>query len=69
MKIIFAQQLRQLRKECNLTQKQLADSLETTQRNISYLESGKIEPDLMTLWKIADYFDVSIDGLLGRRDF
>ena len=69
MKIIFSAQLRQLRKESGLTQKQLAEHLETTQRNVSYLESGNVEPDLQTLWKIADVFDVSVDFLLGRKDF
>lgn len=68
MTIIFAEQLRQLRREISMTQKQLADVLETTQRNISYLELGKVEPDLKTLWKIADFFDVSVDFLIGRKD-
>lgn len=68
MTIIFAEQLRQLRKGFGITQKQLADALETTQRNVSYLELGNVEPDLQTLWKIADFFDVSIDFLLGRKD-
>ena len=68
MTIIFAEQLRQFRKELGMTQKQLADALETTQRNVSYLELGKVEPDLQTLWKVADFFDVSIDCLLGRKD-
>ena len=69
MGILFAQRLRELRKEYDLTQKQLADKLETTQRNISYMEVGKVEPDLLTLWKVADFFDTSVDYLLGRKDF
>lgn len=69
MKIIFAEQLKTLRKSWDLTQAQLADSLGTTQRNISYLESGKVEPDLQTLWKIADFFDVPTDFLLGRKEY
>jgi transcriptional regulator with XRE-family HTH domain len=52
----------------DLTQWQLADVLETTQRKISYWELGKTEPDLLALWKIADFFDVSVDYLLGRKD-
>ena len=58
----------QVRKRKGMTQKQLADALETTQRNVSYLELNKVEPDLQMLWKIADFFDVSIDYLLGRKD-
>ena len=66
--ILFAEKLKTLRREIDMTQNQLADVLETTQRKVSYWESGKIEPDLCSLWKIADFFDVSIDYLLGRKD-
>ena len=64
----FAERLRSLRREWDMTQNALADVLETTQRKISYWESGKIEPDLLSLWKIADFFDVSVDFLLGRKE-
>ena len=67
-KLDFAERIRNLRSEIDLTQWQLADVLETTQRKISYWELGKTEPDLLTLWKIADFFDVSVDYLLGRKD-
>ena len=66
--ILFAEKLKTLRREIDMTQNQLADVLETTQRKVSYWESGKIEPDLCSLWKIADFFDVSVDYLLGRED-
>jgi len=42
--------------------------LNTTQGNISRYESEKLEADYKTLIAIADYFDVSIDYLLGRTD-
>ncbi|MBR2330314.1 MAG: helix-turn-helix transcriptional regulator [Clostridia bacterium] len=67
-KLDFAERIRNLRSEMDLTQWQLADVLETTQRKISYWELGKTQPDLLTLWKIADFFDVSVDYLLGRKD-
>ena len=66
--IEFGERLRNLRREMDLTQERLADIMETTQRKISYWESGKTEPDLYSLWKLADFFDVSIDYLLGRKD-
>ena len=69
MKILFAERLQQLRKEHDLKQAQLAEILQTTQRRISYLESEKIEPDLMLLWKLSDYFDVSIDYLVGKEEY
>lgn len=68
MKLEFAERVKNLRQESNLTQGQLADVLGTTQRKISYWEAGKIEPDLASLWQLADYFDVSVDYLLGRKD-
>lgn len=68
VKLQFAEKIRVLRREMDMTQWQLADALETTQRRVSYWEAGSTEPDLTTLWKIADFFDVSIDFLLGRKD-
>ncbi len=68
MEIEFAERLKALRLEWELTQEKLADVLGTTQRKISYWESGKIEPDLCSLWKLADFFDVSVDYLIGRKE-
>ena len=68
MKIEFAERLKNLRQEIGATQAQLAKTLNTTQRRISYLELGKVEPDLRLLWQIADYFDVSVDYLIGRKE-
>lgn len=66
MNIAFSERLKLLRKEKNLKQEYLARILETTQRKISYWETGKIEPDLEVLWKISDYFSVSVDFLIGK---
>ena len=68
MEILFAANVRALHEEANLTQKELADRMETTQRKVSYWESGKIEPDLASLWRLADLFCVSVDELIGRSD-
>lgn len=68
MKLEFAERVKTLRQEANLTQEQLAGILGATQRKVSYWESGRIEPDLSSLWMLADYFDVSVDYLLGRKD-
>lgn len=69
MNVLFAERLKNLRKEKSLSQKQLADGLQMTQRKISYLETGQLEPDLKTLWKISDYFEVSCDYLIGKSDY
>lgn len=65
----FHERLFQLRKEANLTQSQLAEALNTSQRRISYIEKGRIEPDLETLVAIARYFGVTSDYLIGLDDY
>lgn len=67
MNIKFAENLKTLRKQEKLSQTALADKLHTTQRKVSHWESGKIEPDLSSLWTIADFFDVTVDFLIGRN--
>ena len=69
MKILFGERLRQLRLDKNMTQSQLAEALQTTQRKISYWESEKVEPDLISICNICDYFLVSADYILGRKDY
>ncbi|MDE7453874.1 MAG: helix-turn-helix domain-containing protein [Clostridia bacterium] len=69
MKILFAQRLRELRKEKNLLQSELAKELNITQRKVSYWEKEKIEPDLASLWKLSDFFGVSVDYLIGKSEF
>lgn len=62
----FCKNLREYCLAASLTQSDLADKLKTTQRKVSYWESGRIEPDLDTLIALAEFFDVSIDELVGR---
>lgn len=69
MEILFSERIRQLRKEAGLTQARLAKEIGITQRKLSYLESGQSEPDLETIWRLADYFDVTVDYLLGRTEY
>lgn len=49
-----------------MTQKQMASILNLTQKSISTYENGLTEPDISTMIKIADYFDVTLDYLLDR---
>ena len=66
---IFKERLQQLRIDANLTQLQLAKILNTTQRRISYFETGKVEPDLDTLIAIAKFFGTSVDYLVGLIEY
>ena len=55
-----------LRKKHNLTQTEFSKLLNVSQAAVGNWELGKREPDLETLSRIADYFHVSVDYLLGR---
>lgn len=64
----FSNRLKQLRKENNLTQKQLADILHVSQNAIYNWENEKREPSLEMLNKIAAYFNVSLDYLMVEKE-
>ncbi len=59
--------LKQLRKHKKLTQKQLASIIGIGQTAIANYENGKRFPDERNLVKIADYFEISLDSLIGRK--
>ena len=58
--------LKELRNQHGYTQQQLADYLDITSRSYRRYESGDCEPPLSTVIAIADFFDVTVDYLLGR---
>ena len=60
--------LRELRKEFNMSLNDIGNILHITRQAVSYWELGKKEPNIKTLIKLADYFNVSIDYLVGRSD-
>ena len=60
--------IRSLRVSDDMTQKELADKLSISPSTIGMYEQGRREPDLDTISKIANYFNISIDRLLGRED-
>lgn len=64
----FAQRLRDLRARENLTQQELADNTHIARSTLAMYEYGKRRPDFEILDKLADYFDVSFDYILGRSD-
>lgn len=65
----FGDRLKELRKKSNLTQQELASKFYLNKSSISRYENGTQLPEHELLEKIADYFDVSIDYLLGRTNF
>ena len=65
----FSEHFTLLRLENNLSRAQVAEKLNVSVRLISYWEKGERECDFNMLIKIADLFSVSIDFLLGRKDY
>ncbi len=62
----FGKKLKSLRKQNGYTQEELAKVLNTTRSCISNYELGNRQPDNETIRAFADFFDVSIDYLMGR---
>jgi len=65
---MFGHKLASLRKDHNLTQKDLADVLKCSPSRIGMYEQGRRSPDLETLEALADYFKVTTDLLVGRTE-
>lgn len=60
--------IRELRKDKGLTQGQLAKIISSTQDTISLWELGKSYPDVVNLVKLAKFFNVSTDYMLGLKE-
>lgn len=60
--------LRQLRSERGLKQKVVAKRIGVTEREYGHYETGYRKPKIETLIKLADFYKVSIDYLVGRSD-
>ena len=66
--MIFNERLRILREERGLTQESTARAWNMPLRSYNRLESDGAKTHYDTLLKIADYYDVSVDWLMGRTD-
>lgn len=65
---MFAQRLKELRKEKNMTQVQLAEALGVSKGTVAMWEIGKREPNFETLNALSDVFDRRIDYILGYSE-
>lgn len=65
---MISQRLKQLRAEKNLTQTDLADILGIAKTTLAAYEQEKSEPSIKTLLKLSEYFDVSVDYLIGKTN-
>lgn len=64
----FSNRLKELRQNHKVPQKDLADLLGVSTRAWRFYESGDREPNIAGLIALADYFDVSLDYLVGRSN-
>lgn len=64
----FSDRLKELKSANNTTQKNIAESIGISLRGYQYYETDTKEPTMTKLIALADYFNVSIDYLVGRTD-
>ena len=65
---MYGEMIAKLRENKKLTQEELANKLGISRAALSHYEKCRREPDYATLKKIADYFEVTTDYLLGRSN-
>ena len=66
---IFAERPLELRKEKNVSQAALAKAIGVSYSIVCYWETDRSEPTGVNLVKLADFFDCSVDYLLGRKSY
>ena len=62
------QRIRALREDADLTQKQVGEAINVPQRTYAYYESGQRMVPPQVLCALADFYNVSVDYILGRVD-
>ena len=68
MILSFGEKMKNLREDHDLTQGQLGEKLNMTQRKISYIENDKYEPSIDDIKTICTFFNVSADYMLGLSE-
>ena len=63
------ERLLSLRKEANLTQKELADKLQLNSVTYLYYEKGQREPPIDLLITFAEFYSVTVDYLIGKTEY
>lgn len=65
----FKDRLRELRKEKGVFQQDIAALVGTSKMAVSHWEKGHSEQSIAQLIVLSDFFDVSVDFLIGKKDF
>lgn len=67
--ICFNERLKELRIERNMTQQELGKLVNMSKMAISHWEKGHSEPSIAQLIVLSNYFNVTVDYLIGKSDF
>ena len=62
------QRIQDLRTDADLSQKQLSEILHISQRSYSHYETGSRNIPVEMLIRLANYYDISVDYMVGRTD-
>ena len=62
------QRIQDLRTDADMSQKQLSEILHISQRSYSHYETGSRNIPVEMLIRLANYYDISVDYLVGRTD-
>lgn len=65
---MVGQRIKELRCECGISQQTLGKAVGVSQKAVDFWERGVNEPKASYIVLLADYFNVSADYLLGRRE-
>lgn len=65
----FKDRLRELRKEKGVFQQEIAALVGTSKMAVSHWEKGHSEPSIAQLIILSDFFNVSVDFLIGKKDY
>ncbi len=67
MEFTIGEKIKILREDKDLTQKELGNHLNMTQRKLSYIENNKYEPSVEDIKAICRFFEITADSLLGLK--
>lgn len=60
--------LKELRQEYGISQQRLAEAIGVSQQSINQYENHSVEPDIAVLTRLADFFDTSVDYVIGHTN-
>ncbi len=63
----YGEELKYQRQKTKLSQRELAEKIHTSQQNISRWEKDEVEPNITFCIALAEFYDISIDELVGRE--